>query len=141
MPRLISASDVEDRLSSWIDYANEAGDEVIVESYGKPKAVLMSISDFEEVQELREQKLRAEAIERLQSLGMELSRRRKATELPDKQQREDAVKRLRALRDEVSARDRDLTEEQIEEIANRFSRDIIDDMAAEGKVEFERDLK
>lgn len=38
----------------------------------------------------------------------------------------------------VSARNRDLTEEQAEALADRFVRDMIDDMAAEGKIRFEQ---
>ena len=112
MSKTISANEAKNRLGTWIGYVNENDDDVIVESYGKPKAVIMSIEAYEEVQQLREQKRRAELLDQ-----------------------------LRALQEEVSSRNRDLTEEQIEEIANRFSRDIIDDMAAEGKIVFERDLR
>jgi hypothetical protein len=51
------------------------------------------------------------------------------------------LKQLRALREEVRAQNQDLTQEEAEEIANRFSRELIDDMAAEGKIVFERDLR
>lgn len=112
MPKTISANEAKNRLGTWLGYVSEQNDEVIVESYGKPKAVIMSISEFKEVEELRDQKRRA-----------------------------DALRDLRALREQVSERNRDLTEQQIEELANRFSREMIDDMAAEGKIVFERDLK
>lgn len=112
MPKTISANEAKNRLGTWLGYVSEQNDEVIVESYGKPKAVIMSIAEFEQVQELRDQKRRA-----------------------------DALQQLRALRAEVSARNRDLTEEQIEELANRMSRGMIDHMAAKGKLVFERDLR
>lgn len=112
MPKTISANEAKNRLGAWIGYVNDQDDEVIVERHGKPRAVIMSIEAFEEVQELRQ-----------------------------KQRREEAVKRLRAIREEVSARNRDLTEQQAEEIANQMSRDMIDHMAATGKLVFERDIK
>ncbi len=59
----------------------------------------------------------------------------------DPERRAAAVKDLRALREELSARNRDLTEEQIEEIANRFSREVFDDMAARGDIVFKRDCR
>jgi prevent-host-death family protein len=112
MPKTISANEAKNRLGAWLGYVSEQNDEVIVESYGKPKAVIMSISEFEEIEELRVQKRRA-----------------------------DALRDLRALRAEVQAQNQDLNQEEADEIANRFSREIIDDMAAEGKITFERDLR
>jgi prevent-host-death family protein len=112
MPKVISANEAKNRLGTWIGYVNDQDEEVIIERHGKPRAVIMSIEAFEEVQELREQK-----------------------------RREVAVNRLRELREEVSARNRDLTEQQIEEIADQMSRDMIDHMATTGKLVFERDLK
>ncbi len=112
MPKSVSANEAKNRLGSLLGYVNEQSDEVIVENHGKPKAVIMSISAYEEVQALREQKRRA-----------------------------DALRQLEALRAEVRARNQDLTQEQAEELANRFSRDLIDDMAAAGKISFERDQR
>ncbi len=62
-------------------------------------------------------------------------------EMREKERRAEAVRDLCALQEEVSSRNCDLTEEHIEEIANRFSHDIIDDMVADGKIIFERDLR
>lgn len=76
-----------------------------MESRGKPKAVIMSISAYEEVQELREQKRRADALEQ-----------------------------LRALHARVAARNQDLTEDEAMEIADRLSHEMIDDMAARGDI-------
>lgn len=110
MTKTISANEAKNRLGAWIGYVNEQDEEVIIERHGKPRAVIMSIEAFEELQDLRE-----------------------------RQRRADAVDRLRALREEVSARNRDLTEQQIEEVADQMSRDMIDHMAATGKLTFERD--
>jgi len=112
MPKAISANEAKNRLGSYLAYVNEQDDEVIVESHGKPKAVIMSISAYEDAQVLRE-----------------------------KQRRADLLERLRALREEVQSRNQDLTEEQADELAVRFSREMIDDLAAEGKISFERDRR
>ncbi len=103
-PRIASAQS--------IGYVSDDDDEVIVESYGKPKAVVMSISAYEEVQAMREQRRRAQAFNE-----------------------------LRALRAEVQAQNRGLTQKEADEIANRFSREMFDDMAARGDIVFERDLR
>lgn len=110
MTKTISANEAKNRLGAWIGYVNDQDEEVIIERHGKPRAVIMSIDAFEELQQLR-----------------------------DKQRRAETVDRLRALREEVSAANRDLTEQQIEQVADRMSRDMIDHMAATGRLVFERD--
>lgn len=112
MSKTISADEAKNYLDDWIALVNDDDTEIIIERHGKPKAVIMSFESFEEVKGLRE-----------------------------KQRRAEAVRDLRALQEEISSHNRDLTEEQIDEIANRFSHDIIDDMVADGKITFERDLR
>ncbi len=57
--------------------------------------------------------------------------------------RRDAARRvlddLEALRADVRARKSDLTAEQAEELADRIVREAVDELAASGKVSFERD--
>jgi hypothetical protein len=55
--------------------------------------------------------------------------------------RADAIKRLRELRTEVRAQNQDLTAEQAEELADRISHDMIDDLADAGIVSFDRDRR
>ena len=110
--KTITADEAKNYLDDWIALVNDDDTEIIIERHGKPKAVIMSFESFEEVKDLRE-----------------------------KQRRAEAVRDLRALQEEISSHNRDLTEEQIDEIANRFSHDIIDDMVADGKITFERDLR
>lgn len=49
--------------------------------------------------------------------------------------------KLRELEECIGDRNRDLTHEQVEELADRFSREFVDDLVAEGKVVFERDAR
>jgi len=110
MPITVSAHEAKNRLGSLFGYVSDHGDEVIVENHGKPKAVIMSFAAYEEVQALREQKRRADALER-----------------------------LRQLHERVAARNRDTTEEEAIAFADRLSHELIDDMAARREITFERD--
>ena len=58
MTKAVSANEAKNRLGYLLGYVSDQGDEVIVESRGKPKAVIMSIAAYEEVQALREQERR-----------------------------------------------------------------------------------
>ena len=95
-----------------IDQINEQGDEVIIEDSEKRNVVVISMAAYEETQMLRERARQAELLER-----------------------------LRALEERIGDRNADLSDEQVMELANRYSREMIDDLAAEGKLDFERDLR
>ena len=69
MPKTISASEAKNSLGSVIEWAVENQDEVIVESRGKPKAVIMPFDDYEEYQQLREQARRRAVLARLEKLA------------------------------------------------------------------------
>jgi len=87
------------------------GAEVIIESHGKPKAVVISYDEYEDLRQLRKQRQRA-----------------------------DAFAKLRELEQRIGDRNKDLSEEEIEELSNRFSHEFIEDLAREGKIRFERDM-
>lgn len=108
MPRTVSASEAKNRFGAVTDWALANQDAVIVESHGEPRVVILPYAEYEHVQALKEH-----------------------------QRRQDALARLRKLRDEVGARNQDLTDEQVEELADRVTRDTIDSLIAKGKVRFE----
>lgn len=108
MPKAVSTSEAKNKLSALINWVREHEDEVIVESRGEPMVVIISVARYEKVRALRERQRRSEALER-----------------------------MRRLRTEVRARNQDLTDEGAEEIADRFSRELIEDLAQEGKIRFE----
>ena len=112
MPKSVSSNEAKNRFGAMLGYVNDQDDEVIVESHCKPKAFIMSISAYEEVRALRE-----------------------------KQRRADILARLRELEARQRELNKDLTEEQANELAVRFSREMIDDLAAEGKLVFARDQR
>ena len=110
MPKAVSANEAKNRFGSLLGYVSDVGDEVIVESHGKPKAVIMSITAYEEMKVLREQKRRTEVMQR-----------------------------LRALQDRVAAQNQGLTEDEAIEIADGVSHELIDRLAESGTISFERD--
>ncbi len=112
MIRTIRSDDPTLRWDALIDQINDQGDEVIVEDREKRNVVVISMAAYEETQMLRERARQADVIER-----------------------------LRALEERIGDRNADLSEGQITELANRFSREMIDDLAAQGKLVFARDLR
>lgn len=108
MPKTVSASEVKNKLGSVVNWVLQNQDEVIVESRGEPTVVIMPYTEYEKVKSLKEQERRKQALER-----------------------------LRKLRAEVLARNQDLTPEEGDALADRFSREIIEDMVQEAKIQFE----
>jgi prevent-host-death family protein len=84
--------------------------EVIVENRGEPVAAIVDVEELQAMRAFREQE-----------------KRKKALQL------------LREARTEVQARlTKKLTDEEAMAIADRFSRELIEDLAKAGKVKFER---
>ncbi len=111
MAKAVSTTEAKNKLTALIAWVRDNQDEVIVESHGEPRAVIMSFEAYEKLQVVREQ-----------------------------QRRRDALDTLRQLKAEVRARNQDIeTEEQALAIADRLVREVVDDMVAEGKITFERD--
>lgn len=111
MVKTLSSNEVKQRWGAVMGSVSKGEDEIIVESHGKPKVAVISYNEFEAFQDFRKKQRRAAAYARLK----ELERR-------------------------IGDKNKDLTEEQIDELANRFSHEFIEDLAREGKIRFERDL-
>jgi prevent-host-death family protein len=107
--RTVSSNDAKQHWGAMIKAAN-SGEAVIVESHGKPKAVLISPELYEEVQQAKE-----------------LNRR------------EAGMQMLREIEERYDGRNDDLTDAEIEELANRASHEIFEELATEGKLRFARD--
>lgn len=108
MPKTVSASEAKTKFGSIVGWAVESNDDVIIESHGKPSVVIMSFEEYQKVVNLREEARRREALTELE-----------------------------CLRESVRARNQDLDEAQATALADRLSRDIIEDMVREKKVTFE----
>ena len=105
MPRTVSASEAKTKFGAIANWAAESKDDVIVESHGEPKVVIICFEEYQQVLKLREEA-----------------------------RRQSALLRLRSLRDRVRARNQDLDEEQVASLTGRFSQEVIAEMANEGKV-------
>lgn len=90
-----------------LKWAVENQDEVVVESRGRPKAVILPYAEYVMFQSLREKERRQAALQRLQELATA-----------------------------NQALNQDLTPEEAEEIADEVTRETIERMAAGDKVTF-----
>lgn len=104
MPKRVTASEAKNRFGAMVSWAVESQDDVIVESHGEPKAVIISFDAYQEVQQLRETA-----------------------------QRQAALARLRQLRDDVRARNQDLGPAEAETLADRFSREVAAEKAGDAR--------
>lgn len=110
MPKHVSATDAKINLGSMMDWTVEQSDEVIIETRGKAKAVLVSYPVYQQMQKLQEIFRREKALLELESL---------------------AVK--------VQGREEKLSSPEAEETANRYLRDIFREMIAEEKIAYQAD--
>ena len=108
MPKTVSANEATSDLGSVVEWVLENGDEVIVESSGEPAVVIMPYNHYEKVKDA-----------------------------VVKERHRQALERLRKLRDEVRARNTDLTDDEADALADRFSREVVEDMVREGKIRFQ----
>ena len=90
-----------------LDWAIKNQDGVIVESRGRPKAVILSYAEYETYLSMRE-----------------------------KEQRRAALQRLEELAAVVQARNQDLQPDEAEQLADEISRETIERMVEAGKVSF-----
>lgn len=107
--RTVSSNDAKQHWGAMIKAAN-SGEAVIVESHGKPKAVVISPEAFEEYQTARENQRRAELVKQLEELQLRQAERNK--DLTDEQVEEIAVRVGREINRAVAERHRAIVERQ-----------------------------
>ncbi|HEV2108202.1 MAG TPA: type II toxin-antitoxin system Phd/YefM family antitoxin [Thermomicrobiales bacterium] len=112
MSRTVTATEAKNRLGALLEAVAEHQDEVIVESHGRARAVIVPVVAYEELTALR-----------------------------DRKRRQDAVSSLRRLREQVRARNEDLSDEEALAIADEISHAAVDRMAERGEIVFERDKR
>lgn len=111
MARTVSTSEAKARLSGLMDWLGESQDEVVIESHGRPRAVLIGYSEY-----------------------------RQFLEWHERQRREAALAELQQLARTIQAKNQDLSVETGQALADRFARELIEEMIAEGKVDYRPDL-
>ncbi len=111
MPKTVSAKEAKNRLGTVIEWVVENGDEVVIESRGKPTVVVMSYAEYEQVLKMRADR-------------QEQARRRAA------------LARLEHLREQVQAGNPSITEEEALALGDKLTREAIDGLARKGQVRF-----
>jgi prevent-host-death family protein len=109
--KTISASQVQNNFGAIVKQVRRGEvKEVIIENRGEPVAAIVDVEELQAMREFREQGKRKKALQQ-----------------------------IREVRAEIQARAKEkLTDEEALAIADRFSRELIEDLAKEGKVKFDR---
>lgn len=108
MALTISTSEAKAKLGSFVRRVVKNREEIIIKNRGIPTAVLIPYSDYEQFTAWQKESRRQHALEELQKLA-----------------------------DTIQARNSDLSEGEISNLADRFSREVIDEMIAEGKIKYD----
>lgn len=103
----ISTSEAKAKLSSFVQEVATNREEIIIQKRGAPQAVLIPYAAYEQFNVWREQVRRQQALDELQRLA-----------------------------DTINARNQDISVIEADELADRFTREVIAEMIAEGKVEY-----
>ncbi len=107
MPRTVSASEAKTQFGAIMEWTTRCKDDVIVESHGKPKAVIVSFEEYQKMAELRE-----------------------------KARRQELLAQLQKLREETLAETGGMSEEEALALGDRLTREAIDRMIADGRVKY-----
>lgn len=108
MNNTVTATEAKARLGELIRRAIDRGDNIIIESRGKPQVALVPYDEYERLQKLKQ-----------------------------RAKREEALAQLRELAREVQAQNLDLSEGEAASIADELTREAIESLAAQGKIRFE----
>lgn len=104
----VSLSEAKARLSRFVEQSAEDNEQIVIQSHGHPKAVLIPYRDYAQF-----------------------------TAWQEAQRRQRALDELHALKRQIRARNQDLSTEDGEAIADQYTRDVLEAMIAEGKVRYE----
>lgn len=102
-----SVSDAKAKLSGYMEWVVETDEGVVIESHGTPKAVLIPYKTYQQFIVWQEEQRRRQALAELQQLAQR-----------------------------VAARNQDLSAAAGEALADHFTREVIGEMIAEGKVKY-----
>lgn len=106
--RAVSVSEAREQFSSFINWTAQNQDDVVIQSRGQAKAVLIPYVDYGLLQIAREQQRKKEALEELKQIAQE-----------------------------VRSRNQTITPSEAEQIADEVTREAIAGLMAQGNVVFE----
>lgn len=110
MARTVSAAEAKNRFGAIMQAARD-GDEIIIARHGKGDVAVVSANDLEELHVLRAKERRRNALERLHKLERDISE---------------------------ANRDLDMSDEEIEALAEEISREALQRLVGRGEITFER---
>ena len=105
--KTVSVSEAREQLSSFVRWSNTNQDYVIIKVRGRAEAVLIPYDDLEVLEAAREAERRRQALATLEALAAE-----------------------------VSSRNQELTDAEVDEIAEEISRDAVQGLVDSGKIKF-----
>lgn len=70
--KVIGATELKNKAGAVLDWADKTHTDLVIESRGKPKAVIMSYQDYKRVQQLRKQEERRQAFAEWEQLSQEV---------------------------------------------------------------------
>ena len=108
MTKTVTATEAKNRLGAYINEVQKQGEPVIIESRGLPAAVITSFQDYEELQAFRDQQRRVQAMAKLRDLGRR-----------------------------VSANNEDLSDAEVNELADRIVLEAVESLETRGAIRFE----
>jgi prevent-host-death family protein len=108
MTVVVSASEAKNNLGSLLSRVRKNEEAIIVENRGAPAAAIISITEFDMLQEMKE-----------------------------RARREEALATLRAIRARLDELQKDMTQEEREAMIEELSNDVMDGVLAKTKLRFE----
>jgi prevent-host-death family protein len=107
--KTLSISEAREQFSAVVKLAKQGKDDVVIENRGRPEAVIISYSDYGVLQQARED----------ERVKME-------------------IQALQRIADEVGSRNKDMSEEEADKLANEITREAIENMVNKGTVSFQK---
>lgn len=104
---IVTATDAKNNLGALLGRVAEGGEAVIVERQGKPRAAIISIEEYRQLRGLQ-----------------------------NEERRREAVATIRRIRDEISERFKDLSDEEIESIAQDVRSDVTRGLFEKGSIKY-----
>lgn len=74
MPKIVSSTEIQNKFATVMQWASENPDGVVVEVRGKPKAAIITYTEYEEFLRLRKQEQKRKALAALDALRKEVGR-------------------------------------------------------------------
>ncbi len=103
-----SVTETRQNLSSFLAWIKRNQNDVVIQNRGHAEVVMIPIDDYALLQEARERRRRAQAVQELKKIAQE-----------------------------IGARNEEMSEDQALETADQISREAIDNLVRKGKVTFQ----